>query len=59
MGRFGGKHWRQDWLGLDEYGGKMMVCWEKDVEDGAVRKEETGKAYSEVYGCGERGHGSG
>ena len=31
--------------------------WEKDAEDGVARKEETGKAKKEVYGCGERGHG--
>ena len=24
---------------------------------GVARKEETGKAKKEVYGCGERGHG--
>ena len=29
----------------------------KDAEDGVARKEETGKAKKEVYGCGERGHG--
>ena len=28
----------------------------KDAEDGVARKEETGKAKKEVYGCGERGH---
>ena len=33
--------------------------WEKDAEDGVARKEETWKAKKEVYGCGERGHGSG
>ena len=33
-----------------------MVYWEKDAEDGTARKEETGKAKNEVYGCGERGH---
>ena len=30
----------------------------KDAEDGVARKEETGKAKKEVYGCGERGHGN-
>ena len=27
---------------------------QKDAEDGAARKEETEKAYNEVYGCSER-----
>ena len=35
---------------------RYRVYWEKDAEDGAARKEETGKA-KEVYGCAERGHG--
>ena len=35
------------------------VYWEKGAEDGVARKEETGKAKKEVYGCGERGHCSG
>ena len=30
--------------------------WEKDAEDGVARKDESGKAKKEVYGCGERGH---
>ena len=30
---------------------------ERDAEDGVARKEETGKAKKEVYGCGEKGHG--
>ena len=42
---------------MDTFGGKMMGIWEKDAEDGVARKEETGKAEKEVYGCGERGHG--
>ena len=25
--------------------------WEKDAEDGVARKESTGKAKKEVYGC--------
>ena len=29
----------------------------KDADDRVARKEETGKAKKEVYGCGERGHG--
>ena len=36
---------------------ERWVYWEKDAEDGVARKEETGKAKKEVYGCGERGHG--
>ena len=50
---------RQDWDGMDLYGGKMMgsLYWEKDAEDGVARKEETGKAKKVVYGFGERGHG--
>ena len=32
------------------------VYWEKDAEDGVARKEETGKAKKDIYGCGERGH---
>ena len=36
---------------------RWWVYWEKDAEDGVARKEETGKAKKEVYGCGERGHG--
>ena len=36
---------------------RLWVYWEKDAEDGVSRKEETGKAKKEVYGCGERGHG--
>ena len=55
VGRFGEKYGG----GVDMYGGKMMGISENDVEDGAARKEETGKAYKEVYGCGERGHDSG
>ena len=44
---------------MDIYGGKMMgnLYWENDPEDGVARKEETGKAKKQVYGCGERGHG--
>ena len=39
---------------LDLYGGKVMgIYWEKDAQDGVARKEETGKAKKEVYGCGE------
>ena len=38
------------WVGL---------YWEKDAEDGVARKVETEKAKREVYGCDERGHGSG
>ena len=34
------KYVRQDWGGLDMY----WVHWEKDADDGAARKEETGKA---------------
>ena len=34
---------------------RYRVYW-KYAEDGAARKEETGKA-KEVYGCAERGHG--
>ena len=34
----------------------IMQSWCTD-EDGVARKEETGKAKKEVYGCGERGHG--
>ena len=30
--------------------------WEKDAGDGVTRREETGKAKKEVYGCGERWH---
>ena len=41
------------------YRGKMLGISGKDALDGAARKEETGKAEKEVYGCGERGHGSG
>ena len=33
------------------------LYWEKDDEDGVARKEGTGKAKKEVYGCGEIGHG--
>ena len=34
--------------------------WEKNVGDGAARKEEEGKTKEEVHGCGERGYaGSG
>ena len=33
------------------------VRTQNDAEDGVARKEETGKAKKEVYGCGERGHG--
>ena len=36
---------------------QVLLYWEKDAEDGVARKEETGKAKKEVYGCGERGHG--
>ena len=50
---------RQDWGGMDIYGGKMMGIREKDFEDGVASKEETGKAKKEVCGCGERGHGWG
>ena len=32
---------------------RLWVYWEKDAEDGVARKEETGKAYKVVYGCGE------
>ena len=31
----------------------------RDAEDGAARQEETGKAQTKVYGCGDRGHDSG
>ena len=42
---------------MDIYGGKMMGILEKYAEDGVARKEETGEAKKEIYGCGERGHG--
>ena len=35
---------------------RLWVYWENDVEDGVARKEETGMAKKESYGCGERGH---
>ena len=38
---------------------RRWVYWEKDAEDEAARKEETWKAKKQVFGCGERGHGSG
>ena len=44
------------WSPTEEIG---WVYWEKYAEDGVARKEETGKAKKEVYGCGERGHGLG
>ena len=37
---------------------RCWVHWEKDADDGAARKEETGKAQKEVYGCGKRGNDS-
>ena len=39
------------WTSTEERG---WVYWENDSEDGVARKEETGKAKKEVYGCGER-----
>ena len=36
---------------------RWVSYWETDAEGGVVRKEKTGKAKKEVYGCGERGHG--
>ena len=35
---------------------RRRVYWGKDAENRTVRKEETGKAKKDVYGCGERGH---
>ena len=54
VGRFGEKtrEARLRW-----YGHVLRKYWEKDAEDGVARKEETGKAKKEVYGCGERRHG--
>ena len=43
--------WKEYYMGL------MNEENEKDAEDGVARKEETGKAKKDVYGCGERGHG--
>ena len=57
VGRFGEKTRRETevvWTCTEE---RLWVYWEKDAEDGVARKEETGKAKKEVYGCGERGHG--
>ena len=52
------KHERQDrWYG--HLWRKDDGYWEKNAKDGVARKEETGKAKKEVYGCGERGHGWG
>ena len=34
----------------------ILGDWEKDVEDGVARKEETGMAKKDGYGCCERGH---
>ena len=60
VGRFGEKtrEARLGWFGRlrrkdDGYIGRRMLI----AEDGVARKEETGKAKKEVYGCGERGHG--
>ena len=41
---------REDCGGMDIYGGKTMcnLYWEKNDDDGAARKEETGKAKKEV-----------
>ena len=44
------------WKCMEE---RLWVYWEKDADDGVSRKEEKGKTEKEVYGCGERGHGSG
>ena len=60
----GGKVWRENTRGKTEMvwtpsEERWWVYWEKDAEDGVARKEETGKAKKEVYGCGERGHGWG
>lgn len=32
------------------------LCWTKDVEDGAARREEERKTSEEVRGCSEGGH---
>ena len=38
----------------------MGIYWEHDAEDGTGRNSETGNGKDkEIYGCGERGHGSG
>ena len=64
MGRFREKRReaRLRWYGHvlrkdDGYIGRRMLRMEKDAVDGVDRKDETGKAKKEVYGCGERGHG--
>ena len=58
----GRKHERQDWGGMNidcmvyMYGGKMMgiLIGRKILRmELSARKEETGKAKKEVYGCGE------
>ena len=36
---------------------RSWVYWDMDAEDAVARKEETGKAKMEVFGCGGRAHG--
>ena len=55
----GAKLWRETTRGKTEVvrtstEERWWVYWENDSEDGFARKEETGKAKKEVYGCGER-----
>ena len=60
----GGTVWRENtrgetevvWTCTEE---RWRVYREKDAEDGVAEKEEMRKAKKDVYGCGERGHGSG
>ena len=35
------------------------MYWEENAEDETAGKEETVKALDDVYGCGERGRGTG
>ena len=56
VGRFGEKtrETRLRWYGHVRRKDDGYIYWEKDAEDGIVRKEQTGKAKKDVYGCGER-----
>ena len=57
-----GTFWRENTRGKTEMVltctyERLWVYWETDAGDRVARKEETGKAKKEVYGCAERGHG--
>ena len=58
VGRFGEKtrEARMRWHGHDRRKDDPAY-WKTYAEDGVVRKEDTGKAKTVVYGCGEKGLG--